>query len=106
MASCSLATMVRGSLVAEDKLRFDFSHRQGVTKPELEKIEKVCSDYIRQNSKVYSEVVALDQASQINGLRAVFGETYPDPVRVVSIGAPVSELMADPTNEKWAKYSR
>lgn len=95
----------RGSLVAEDKLRFDFSHRQGVTKPELEKIEKVCSDYIRQNSKVYSEVVALDQASQINGLRAVFGETYPDPVRVVSIGAPVSELMADPTNEKWAKYS-
>lgn len=95
----------RGSLVAEDRLRFDFSHRQGVAPKELDRIEKICSDYIKQNSAVYNEIVALDQARQIFGLRAVFGETYPDPVRVVSIGVPVTELMADPTNEKWSKYS-
>lgn len=95
----------KGSLVAEDRLRFDFSHRQGVTPAELDKVESICSEYIKRNSQVYSEVVPLDQARQINGLRAVFGETYPDPVRVVSIGAPVKELMADPTNAKWASYS-
>lgn len=95
----------KGSLVAEDKLRFDFSHRQGVTPAELDKIEKICSDYIKKNLQVFSEVVPLVQARQIYGLRAVFGETYPDPVRVVSIGAPVKELMTDPTNVKWASYS-
>lgn len=95
----------KGSLVAEDKLRFDFSHKQGVNPKELELVEKICVDYVKQNSKVYSEVVSLEKAKEINGLRAVFGETYPDPVRVVSIGVPIGDLLADPTNEKWNQYS-
>jgi alanyl-tRNA synthetase len=45
---------------------------------------------------VYKKEVPLAQAKAINGLRAVFGEVYPDPVRVVSVGKPVEELVASP----------
>ena len=41
----------------------------------------------------------------MNGLRAVFGETYPDPVRVVSVGFPVNKVIADPANSKWTETS-
>ncbi|KAL8987963.1 MAG: hypothetical protein Q9169_008629, partial [Polycauliona sp. 2 TL-2023] len=49
--------------------------------------------------------VALETARQIQGVRAVFGETYPDPVRVVSVGVEVEELLRDPGNEEWRKVS-
>jgi hypothetical protein len=42
---------------------------------------------------------------EVQGLRAVFGETYPDPVRVVSVGFPISEVITDPANAKWATTS-
>jgi alanyl-tRNA synthetase len=54
---------------------------------------------------VYAQVAPQAQALKINGLRAVFGEKYPPMVRVVSIGAPVEELLADPANPKWRQYS-
>lgn len=76
----------KGSLVDQDKLRFDFSHKTGVTVPELKKIEDLSNSYIRQNCKIFSKDVDLDLAKKINGVRAVFGETYPNPVRVVSVG--------------------
>jgi hypothetical protein len=41
----------------------------------------------------------------VQGLRAVFGETYPDPVRVVSVGYPVKDVIGDPANAKWATTS-
>ena len=95
----------KGSLVAPEKLRFDFSHKAGLSDAELEKVEKISSDYIRQDSQVYAKEVPLATAREINGLRAVFGETYPDPVRVVSVGVPVEDLIADPKKEAWANLS-
>lgn len=95
----------KGSLVAEDKLRFDFSHKQGVSLPELDKVEKLCSKYVKDNQTVFYKDVPLEKARAICGVRAVFGETYPDPVRVVSIGVPVDDLVSDPDNKKWHEYS-
>ncbi|KAJ1324404.1 alanyl-tRNA synthetase [Microdochium nivale] len=95
----------KGSLVDQDKLRFDFSHKTGVTIEELRKIESLSNDYIRQNSQIYSKEVELDRAKQINGVRAVFGETYPNPVRVVSVGIEVDMLLSEPENPEWRKVS-
>ena len=49
--------------------------------------------------------MALATARQIHGVRAVFGETYPDPVRVVSVGVPVTEILQNVTDDRWAKVS-
>ncbi|KAI1104620.1 tRNA synthetases class II (A)-domain-containing protein [Jackrogersella minutella] len=95
----------KGSLVDQDKLRFDFSHKTGVTLPELKKIEDLSNGYIRQNCKVFSKDVELDLARKINGVRAVFGETYPNPVRVVSVGIDVDMLLEAPENPDWRKVS-
>ncbi|NOG52994.1 MAG: alanine--tRNA ligase [Planctomycetes bacterium] len=95
----------KGSLVAPDRLRFDFAHNSAVKADELERIAAAVSDRIAENLDVFAEDVALDEAQGITGLRAVFGERYPDPVRVVSIGRPVTELRADPDNEQWQTYS-
>jgi Threonyl and Alanyl tRNA synthetase second additional domain len=52
-----------------------------------------------------TQVVPLEQAKAISGLRAVFGEAYPDPVRVVSVGQPVSAMLADPSSALWGESS-
>ncbi len=95
----------KGSLVDHDKLRFDFSHKAQVTLPELKEIEDSSNAYINQNCEVYTQDVDLDTAKGINGVRAVFGETYPNPVRVVSVGVDVDTLLADPKNPKWRAVS-
>lgn len=95
----------KGSLVDEDKLRFDFSHKTGVTNAELKKIEDLSNSYIKQNCKIYYKDVDLESARQIEGVRAVFGETYPDPVRVVSVGIDVDMLLENPRNPEWRKVS-
>ena len=46
-----------------------------------------------------------DKAKEINNLRAVFGERYPDPVRVVSIGPTIDQLLAAPASDEWEAYS-
>ncbi|RYP11726.1 hypothetical protein DL765_007622 [Monosporascus sp. GIB2] len=95
----------KGSLVDQDKLRFDFSHKAAVTLEELRKIEDMSNAYIRQNSQIFSKDVELEKARRINGVRAVFGETYPDPVRVVSVGIDVDMLLENPENPEWRKVS-
>ena len=95
----------KGSLVAAEKLRFDFSHKSNVSDDELEKIEDISTKYIRQNCAVYALDVPLATAREIEGLRAVFGETYPDPVRVVSVGVEVEELLQNVKDPKWREVS-
>lgn len=95
----------KGSLVAPEKLRFDFSHKAALSMQEIEAVEIISNEYIKKDLKVFTKDVAYKKASEINGLRAVFGEKYPDPVRVVSVGVPVDELLDDPSNKQWSKYS-
>lgn len=87
----------RGSLVAPDKMRFDFTCNKALTADQIKAVEKVASDMIAKNEPVYAKEAELAIAKAIQGLRAVFDETYPDPVRVVSIGIPVEQMEANPT---------
>ncbi|GAB7354144.1 hypothetical protein MBLNU459_g4704t2 [Dothideomycetes sp. NU459] len=95
----------KGSLVAPEKLRFDFSHKAAISDKDLIEVETKSTSYIRQNSVVYALDVPLATARNINGVRAVFGETYPDPVRVVSVGVPVEQLLEDVKNPEWSNVS-
>ncbi|GLJ12932.1 hypothetical protein SUGI_0200930 [Cryptomeria japonica] len=95
----------KGSLVAPDKLRFDFSHGKPVNADALKQIEAIVNQQIQDELDVYAKEASLMEAKRILGLRAVFGEVYPDPVRVVSIGRRVEDLLVDPDNPQWAAFS-
>src|SRR5678815_3110320 len=99
------AVQQKGSLVDPDKLRFDFSHGKAVTEEELGRVEALVNECVEKKLPVYADVAPQEKALKIHGLRAVFGEKYPPMVRVVSIGAPVGELLADPSNAKWRQNS-
>jgi alanyl-tRNA synthetase len=75
----------RGSLVAPDRLRFDFAHAQAMSTAELATVEAEVNDYVRQNTPVETRLMAPDAAEAL-GARALFGEKYGDEVRVVSMG--------------------
>ena len=91
----------KGSLVDHDRLRFDFSHTHAMSDEEIELVQQLVNKSINADSVVDAKEVSLDKAKEINGVRALFGEQYPDPVRVVSIGATVDELLENPSNEAW-----
>ncbi|WJX45090.1 alanine--tRNA ligase [Trifolium repens] len=95
----------KGSIVLPEKLRFDFSHGKPVDADSLRRIESIVNEQIKAELDVNAKEVTLADAKRINGLRAVFGEVYPDPVRVVSVGQKVEDLLADPENEKWLSIS-
>ncbi|KAG1150117.1 hypothetical protein G6F37_000606 [Rhizopus arrhizus] len=95
----------KGSLVAPEKFRFDFSYKSPVNTKQLAEIENITNEFINKNHQVYSKEVPLAVAKAIHGLRAVFGETYPDPVRVVSIGFDVDEITKDVSNPLWKTSS-
>jgi alanyl-tRNA synthetase len=75
----------KGSLVAPDRLRFDFSHPKPMNSDEIERVEDIANDIVLQNSPVTTRVMAIDDARQ-SGARALFGEKYGDEVRVVAMG--------------------
>ncbi|MDX2148154.1 MAG: alanine--tRNA ligase [Planctomycetota bacterium] len=95
----------KGSLVAPDRLRFDFTNAGPVAPEQIASVEAIVRDAIRSDLPVFAQLAHLSEAKQVNGVRAVFGETYPDPVRVVSIGVPAADLLANPTNERWRSVS-
>ena len=82
----------KGSLVAPDRLRFDFSHPKPMTAEEIERVEDIANDYVLQNSPVTTRLMALDDA-RASGARALFGEKYGDEVRVVAMGEGAGNTM-------------
>ncbi len=83
----------KGSLVDDERLRFDFSHNAAMTLEEIEKVEDRVNDIIAADLPVYFDYAPQEEAFRIEGLRAVFGEKYPSVVRIVSIGLPVKDLL-------------
>ena len=75
----------KGSLVAPDRLRFDFSHYEPVTRDEIRRIEAMVSSWILDNDAARTEVMPLEDARR-GGAIALFGEKYDDPVRVLAFG--------------------
>jgi len=94
----------KGSLVDPDRTRFDFAHPKGLTAEELAEVERLVNQRIEADEQVFTGEVDQAKAREINTLRAVFGEKYPDTVRVVSIGADIDAMLADPRNPEWMKY--
>ena len=80
-----------GSLVAPNRLRFDFSHFQPLTRDELAEIERLVNYQILRNEPVQTEIVPLEQAMQ-SGAMALFGEKYAEQVRVLTIQGFSKEL--------------
>jgi alanyl-tRNA synthetase len=81
-----------GSLVAPDRLRFDFVHFQPVTREELDRIERLVNDQIYRNTAVVTDVDVAPEQAIAAGAMALFGEKYGDKVRVVKIPGFSTEL--------------
>jgi alanyl-tRNA synthetase len=75
----------KGSLVAPDRLRFDFSHPKPMSGEEIERVEDIANDIVLQNAPVITRLLSRDDAIA-SGARALFGEKYGDEVRVVAMG--------------------
>jgi len=75
----------KGSLVAPDRLRFDFSHPKPMSEDEVQAAEDLANRVLLQNDPVVTKLMAVDEAIE-SGARALFGEKYGDEVRVVSMG--------------------
>lgn len=95
----------KGSLVAPDRLRFDFTQDGAIPHEQLTKVEAVCNEWVAKDVGVFAKELPLKLGYDIPGLRAVFGEAYPDPVRVVSVGAPVDDIERHLSDPKWQGFS-
>ncbi|MBX6427250.1 MAG: alanine--tRNA ligase [Variibacter sp.] len=75
----------KGSLVAPDRLRFDFSHPKPMTEEEIDRVEDLANRIVLQNTPITTRLMAVEEAIAL-GARALFGEKYGDEVRVVAMG--------------------
>jgi alanyl-tRNA synthetase len=79
----------KGSLVADDRLRFDFSHNEPLTKQQIQEIERLVNSQILKNDETQIQIMSLDNA-KASGAMSLFGEKYDDSVRVLNIGGDFS----------------
>jgi alanyl-tRNA synthetase len=91
----------KGSLVAPDRLRFDFSHPKPMTREEIGEVERLANEIVAQNAPVETRLMALDDAMQ-SGAMALFGEKYGDEVRVVSMGESRAGATGAKANKAWS----
>ena len=75
----------KGSLVAGDRLRFDFTHTKPISDDELAQVEDIANSIVLRNEPVVTRIMGVEDAIE-SGARALFGEKYGDEVRVVSMG--------------------
>ena len=80
-----------GSLVTPEKLRFDYTHLQALTKEEIQKVEDLVNDVIQKGAHIDSNIMNMDQAVKL-GAMALFGEKYGNEVRVLKMGEFSTEL--------------
>ncbi|EDW78149.1 uncharacterized protein Dwil_GK24844 [Drosophila willistoni] len=92
-------TEQKGSLVVPEKLRFDFNTKGAMTIEQVAKTEELTRQMVYKNVPIYAKESKLAVAKSIRGLRSVFDEVYPDPVRVISFGVPVEQLEEQPNGE-------
>ena len=78
-----------GSVVSPDRLRFDFSHNAAMTPEQVREVETLVNQRVLADEQVTIQHMPLAEAKKIAGVRAVFGEKYPDPVRVVIVAGHV-----------------
>ena len=89
----------KGSLVDSERLRFDFSHFEGISAEQLKEIETLVNDQVRANSNVSTELCDMEQA-KTKGAMALFGEKYGDSVRVLTMGDGFSVELCGGTHVK------
>jgi len=95
----------KGSLVDNDKLRFDFQYDAGLTSEQVRKVELIVNEQIELNFNVNVDNVPLEDAIKVNGLRAVAGDSYPNPVRMVAIGCPITDTLEKPDGDNAVNHS-
>ncbi|KAF7458496.1 Alanine--tRNA ligase [Cryptosporidium felis] len=83
----------KGSVVDPNRLRFDFSSQKPLSLEQIESLESIVRGIVSEEKQVYCEIVELNLAKEIPNIRAIFGEAYPNPVRVLSVGKKVKDLM-------------
>ena len=95
----------RGSHVDDERLRFDVAWDAPLTQEQLSQVEKICSDIVDNALSVDAVETPLDKAMDVESLRAMKGEAYPDPVRVVAIGGSVQKITSSPSSKDWSSLS-
>lgn len=95
----------RGSSVAADRLRFDYAANGPLDPAALEEIESRVNAAIAEGLEIHVGEAPLDLAQKVNTVRAVFGERYPDPVRMVAVGPTILELLEQPDDSRWLGQS-
>ena len=95
----------RGSLVVPEGLRFDFTCAKAMKADQIQKVQEIVQEMVDKKYAVFTKECNLAEARAICALRAVFGEKYPDPVRVVSIGQEIDAMIGAPDNEDWKAFS-